>query len=253
MDWFKRYGIPGAYFLALLVAWLYAFFTGCPLRAEPKELVQLGLFLFLPVGYIISVLGQLCYLKAKGGGLHTEAARRTEVVFVKKVCKNLCSESELEAYSTLNAAINNSDNGKNKNISLNSQIFIQEWIRKRMDVVTINRTIEIATVLAFYAAVIVGLLSGGFNVQVSVQHIVLLVIVSAIILLIMRRGRRTLEEQIAIVISGAWIASTLKGLPFDERIQQRKGAGGFPARICWILDWPGRLVDAFWRKTVGPS
>ena len=71
MDWFKRYGIPGAYFLAILLAWLYAMYTCWPFDLGLEDLAKVMAFMFLPVGYLLSILGQLRYHWAPKGGLHT--------------------------------------------------------------------------------------------------------------------------------------------------------------------------------------
>ena len=201
MDWFKRYGIPGAYFIIFTVLWIHAFYRCWQLK--PEVLIQLGLFLFLPIGYVISVLSQLRYLGSKKGGLHTKAADR--ICISDQIDSN--KEPNWEALSLLNAALldtttytqDNKNRGK-----LEAHKFIQEWIRKRVDVLAINRSIQIAIFLSPISARIIGWVFREAPWQPFVELIILLFVISGIIVLIMWVSKKTLEEQITIVISGTW-------------------------------------------------
>ena len=231
MDWFKRYGIPGVYFISLTFAWIHAFYRCWLLQElEPEALIQLGLFLFLPVGYIISILGQLRYLGSGKGGLGIRAAER---ICISEALNCRKREPNLEALACLNAAF--SDNNDFK-----AHKFIQEWIRKRMDVVVINRSILIATVLSPCVALAVGLVFRGMPFQQLFWWlIILLVVVSAVISFIMWASNKTLEEQITIVISGAW--KKMGFIPIEGIVKENN-----PYRLLCIFlpdEWPARVKE----------
>ena len=66
MNWFQRYGIPGAYFVALTAAWLFVLSPQTRAVVDGDHtaaLVGLAVLVFLPIGYVISVLGQVIYLR----------------------------------------------------------------------------------------------------------------------------------------------------------------------------------------------
>lgn len=230
MDWFKRHGIPGAYFIIFTVLWTHAFYRCWQLK--PGVLIQLGLFLFLPIGYVISVLSQLRYLGSKKGGLHTKAADR--ICISDQIGSN--KEPDWEALSLLNAALldittytqDNKNRGK-----LEAHKFIQEWIRKRVDVLAINNSIQIATILSFIVAIVVGLTFGGLPWQPFWQLIILLFVVSAIIFTIMWASKKTLEEQITIVISGTW--KRLGFIKFEGILSQNNPYPSF--RMSFLKKW----------------
>ncbi|MCK4796404.1 MAG: hypothetical protein KAT05_03430, partial [Spirochaetes bacterium] len=244
MDWFKRYGIPGAYFLSLMVGWMYALYQCWPFNLELDDLAKLGVFLFLPVGYILSILGQFRYLGSPAGGLHCKAAKRVIPPFVKGEIK---LEPDIEALSCLNAATSDLGTPTSKNpINLEAHKFIQEWIRKRMDVVVINNTIVLATWLALFGAFIIGILFSGFRLQCEPRFVILFGLISFVVLLIMCGCRRTLQEQITIVIAGAWLAIPNKK-KFKTYILQQNKKCRYP-RIIFFLFRPLSSIWTFCLK-----
>ncbi len=72
MDWFKRYGLPGVYFLALIALWVYVF-GGLPLPTgtQGRDIAAMLVVLSIPVGYLISLLGMFEY--EFFGGSHRRA------------------------------------------------------------------------------------------------------------------------------------------------------------------------------------
>ena len=138
MNWFERYGIPGAYFVGLMAAWVYALYPDI-LRHQVCHnspwLIGLAAIAFLPIGYIISILGQLLYLNCRCLGVHRAAARRA------KVFKGLDYEPSLEAKSLLLSALRTE-------IPVNTHLYMRDWISRRADVMSINGSLIIATVLA---------------------------------------------------------------------------------------------------------
>ena len=64
MDWFKRYGIPGAYFWGFLILWIWVLYD-CKIDniinndAVMKVVIAGIIGSFLPIGYLISIFGQI--------------------------------------------------------------------------------------------------------------------------------------------------------------------------------------------------
>lgn len=164
MDWFKRYGIVGTHFLGLLFAWLYVLFPTVIYRimsifgGDGIGLVALVVLSTMPVGYILGVLQYLLYFAKKKHWLHEDALARY------KKRKNECCwnhvydpsfyeerhEKIREVYSCTNIAGHAKD-------AVDAEKWKQEWFRKRIDLIIINRILLISTVLAPAIAIAAGL------------------------------------------------------------------------------------------------
>jgi len=198
MDWFQRYGIPGAYLLAMTFAWLYVGHSCWPVNLDADKLIAVGAFLFLPLGYLVSISTQLYYLLRPQGGLHRAAANRINVTVPGETNNIQAREPDLEAISCLTAALG-------QKLPLDSERHIQEWIRKRMDVIVMNRGLEVGTFVAGFVGLLL-LLLGVVSFQPNWCLIGSLFILSVIMVAIARWVRRTIEEQITVVISGVFLA-----------------------------------------------
>lgn len=155
MNWFGRYGIPGAYFVGLMVIWIYAIRpdlfknAACP---SPELLAASAAVTFLPLGYIISIFGQFVYLNWRrcfigfrrlGGwlGFHGAAMDRLGFQLIQ-------DEAIIEARTLLLTA------SRDGPLSVDTHRYIRNWIARRMDVVAINLSVIVATVLAGIIALI---------------------------------------------------------------------------------------------------
>jgi len=64
VDWFKRYGIPGAYSVGLTILWLIILY---PCRIDLSEentlKIMAGIFAggFIPIGYLMCMVGEGWY------------------------------------------------------------------------------------------------------------------------------------------------------------------------------------------------
>jgi len=189
MNWFQRYGIPGAYFLGLIIAWIWAIY---PCLLTDTFLPHIGVVVvifFLPVGYIISVFQQWLYLKIPQLGIHGKAKKEANFQFRPD---DIDDEPSIEAYSLLLAVWD-------KKMKLEQHKWIQDWIRRRMDVIAINFSFIIATVLA-PIIVSIALFLMEWNFQIICSATVLLVTFSIFISIIMWLSREQLKKQIIIVI-----------------------------------------------------
>lgn len=75
MDWFKRYGIPGAYFYGLTLAWLYVLYP-CVISDNTNVFFALATITFLPIGYLITNFQYSLYLKCRCKGLLRKAKEK---------------------------------------------------------------------------------------------------------------------------------------------------------------------------------
>ncbi|MGD1041498.1 MAG: hypothetical protein ABR913_00375 [Sedimentisphaerales bacterium] len=200
MNWFQRYGIPGAHFYFVLLAGLYAIY---PCKVANLDMRALATFAvsFLPVGYLISVLGQWLYISSKKYGLHTQAARICRI----QLAENM-TEADLEALSCFGVA---------KDLPrLKAHLFIQDWLRKRMDVVAINYYIQIATGLGVVMAILLGYGIWGSAWQPKCFLIVSLLIIYVLIFCVTYLCNSIVEKQIVKVISDAWTTFQFNGTDF---------------------------------------
>src|SRR3990167_7789047 len=161
MNWFERYGIPGAYFIGLMAGWIYVF---CPNllkhHAWPDPQWLLGLAItFLPIGYVISIFSQFVYLKWRRWfacyprlriclGFHGAAHDKLRVPG-SKLTQDEKNEEILEARTLILTA------SRNGVLTVEAHRYIRDWIARRMDVVAIDQSIFWATIFANIIAFIV--------------------------------------------------------------------------------------------------
>jgi len=188
MNWFQRYGIPGAYFLVLTIAWVIAFSGRTKINTDLDfdVLIALSVITFLPVGYIISIFQQWIYYTKKSLGMHREATiRASSPPFFPDV------EANIEAYSLKLIW----DYNQRK---LDKHKFFNEWVRRRMDVITINFSLLIATPLSPLIASFITYVYFKWNPQLL--QILFILIISFAIYLAVHSSRTILREQVIEVL-----------------------------------------------------
>lgn len=184
MDWFKRYGIPGAYSLGLTLVWLLVLYP-CRIDLSEENTLKIvgGIFVggFLPFGYLMFTVGQVWYFLwcccLKKFGRHARAKlifdktnKESKPVSIEdwatwaeegiKNAKILLplwlinreKETVLSACSTLEAV------SRGNNLDLEKEKFVQEWIRKRTDILVINHAITAGTIVCTIVALCLGFL-----------------------------------------------------------------------------------------------
>lgn len=153
MNWFERYGIVGAYFVMLVSLWVKV--LSAPFKFEPNEYTLIAAILtisFVPLGYIISILSQRIYYSPQswwrslfGGGTQIHQQIIKSVTEEKK--KNLeisgvpdeadC-ETSLTSYTRLSLDKD----------CLESRKYLATFATRRWDVLSINKSIILATWLS---------------------------------------------------------------------------------------------------------
>jgi hypothetical protein len=151
MNWFERYGIPGLYFV-LLVA------VACYIFGPPYDTVENGMTAFevalaasLPIGYILSVTSQWLYYKVPWWQVHHKAWKAAK----KEVDKELLEEGEewwVEARANILGRWKLDEEKIPKGIEKGK--WLQEWFTKRFDVLAINSTLILATIIGLLVLII---------------------------------------------------------------------------------------------------
>jgi len=212
MDWFKRYGITGSYFLVFLIAWLYALFPSMFNRME-HNIFSFIAAAFLPVGYLITIFQQSIYLnkklKKKKRGIHLWAKIDTEYSFPDeenlidywRVFQEDWSEAAIEVLSTFSIV---EDVIKQK-INLNFQKHFQDWHRRRMDVLVISSSMLCATIIVLISvSCIFGLYCfthKSLPESINKHLLSFLLIISIFIICVLSRNIRLISNQIRFFLS----------------------------------------------------
>jgi len=210
VNWFERYGIPGAYFIGLMVGWGYAF---CPNLFTKSDngwewLFAIAAIVFLPVGYIISIFGQAVYLKWRCCfarcpklrvllGFHGAAMDRLSIV------PPIPDEAIIEA-RTLLLSVSRRDL-----LDVNTHEYMRNWIARRMDVVAIDQSIFWASVLAGFIASLLCLLRPG---EPSPAPTIILSIISFLAILVTICSFIVLRRQVIAVIEGIYVTYWLAAI-----------------------------------------
>lgn len=173
MNWFERYGIPGFYFMGHTLAWIYVLYPCLKNEIELELFIPFITVIFLPIGYIITVLQHAIYLKIPSLGiLSTINKKEKQTIF-----GNFTKESELEGiweHFSTNIC------GKDAFKQLENR---QAWSRKRMDVMAISFSIVLATILEIIPVVALLIFNG--KVQGNPGGIVIMFLISILIILLM--------------------------------------------------------------------
>lgn len=189
MNWFQRYGIPGAVFWGLLILWIIAFYHGrvdidIIKRDNGKVIAGIIAGSFLPIGYLISVIGQIVYLRYPGVGIDTRARKKAKD---KSGCDSN-QEWKQEVLSVIEAI-------KNEEL-LEQTKFLQEWMRKRMDVLAISNSLICASILSIISALFFPFILKGECPELDSRWFYFALIVTAVVIGESRVITRILKHQL---------------------------------------------------------
>ena len=221
MNWFQRYGISGAYFIGLTIAWVYALYHYMVLsifeKIDVNILIATVAILFGPIGYILFVFQQWLYLLCPGLGIHSAVKRG----FNKKTCReDAKSKNDEDNVKKSKRDIRKDIRKKNKGLTelvvepemllktmkieevKNEIIYVREWIHKRMDVMAISATLSLATAISFAFAFIIPKYVFHWDYQFDIGTGVLLIVLSAIVLFVLIINYFALRNQLIKVTAG---------------------------------------------------
>lgn len=194
MNWFERYGVVGGYFLFILIIWAYAI-TDIKIDFNDAKNI-LGLALILPFGYLISIFSQYLYYSGFCGRMvHNEIGEiiRQHNQFQKDIkLESNFSEEENEAIITYWNRM------KFFNSKLESFKYLAGFATKRFDVISINNSLIIATILAPLAVAIGNIFLNDMKFRYS-EMLWIALIFSASVLVITNGSNQKLNNQILLV------------------------------------------------------
>lgn len=154
MNWFQRYGIPGAYSIILFGS-LYWTFRGCQTPDDVQVKLILGIFAggFLPAGYLCAVLGQATYYCVSPWRYHRLLS--CFLVPPPGVERRKAWETEWWSEGEATARMRGAWGASPSDQRRKAGKWIQEWYTKRTDVLAISWSLLVATVFGLVAWVAV--------------------------------------------------------------------------------------------------
>lgn len=157
MNWFERYAIPGIYFVSLLAA-LYWIFFGFQFNGSTNFAVFGAILsVSLPADYILSIISQrIHYWTPQSWQLHRDAWLRA---------RNNQSELNTMSEEIIEAEVSVLGRWKIECEKTDKGRWLQEWFGKRMDVLAINLTFIVATIVVWILGILV------FLLQILISHI----------------------------------------------------------------------------------
>lgn len=200
MNWFERYGIVGAYFLIITLAW---YKIGYDIVID-ESVIFLCTFSFVPIGYILSTISQLFYYKVPfSRKIHIEILQAYQDDKNISLSYKDLDEEKMEATIT---TLQRLKRFPYYGISTEQMRFLASWCTKRFDVISINNSIILGTGLSF----IIGLLYSRFPSGIDASwyffcwsslfetHFLslILIIVGVLLSLLLSFLNRILEDQI---------------------------------------------------------
>jgi len=188
MNWFQRYGIPGAYFWGLSVLWMFVLFP-CEISniniETTKIIAGVAGATFLPIGYLISILQQIIYLWSQKPWLGmTGRAIRESALFENTNEREYLLEAEACLFVM---SKKHNVTAANKPVEhkpdVESQKFFQDWIRNRNNVMAINLSIIITTILVIVIVFLVPKYCLKWQLQIETRWIIFVIVVSIFVVI----------------------------------------------------------------------
>lgn len=176
MGWFQRYGIPGAYFCGLSIMWFAALYH-CQfteiVNSEHYVKIIAGVLAgsFLPGGYLLSVIGQIVYHCVPGFGIDTRARRVARIQF--EAWPDRWLEYRQEAITVYQIITTTA-------FSLDQIKWLLEWMSRRMDMIVINTSLVLATIVTPFGIWLFPKIF-GLSAQISQQWFLFVCVVSGIV------------------------------------------------------------------------
>jgi len=204
MNWFQRYGIPGAVFWIFLILWIGAFHNCvipdaiCSTDIEKAKIIAgIAAGTFLPIGYLLSVIGQLIYHLCPNFGIDTKARRTkaTETIEDSSISNLEWKQEMCSVCKTISYLQKSKKQNGNNRLELDDIKFVLEWMSKRMDMIVINLILILAVLVAFLLPVILGLL-GFLPWNLNWEWIGLAFLISAFVAFLCACSHNILRKQL---------------------------------------------------------
>jgi len=217
MTWFQRYGFPGAYFWGLLMLWLVAFYH-CELYNVLRDDVAktvgvIAAASFLPIGYLISILQQIIYLwlKIPWLGITGRAIKKSNVFQNTNEREYMLEAEACLVVMSKKVKTNEVKKVKDNEPDVDKQRFLQDWIRNRNNVMAINSSLMVASMLAFLTAFLVPHFCFEWEIQVEWRWFGFAIVVTILVFVTLVWSWVILSQEVVRVEAG--IYKMLAGLP----------------------------------------
>lgn len=227
MVWFQRYGFAGAYFWGLLILWLAAFYN-CDFQRiltgdVAKVVGAIATTSFLPIGYISSILQQIIYLWFRKSWLGiTRRAVKKANVFQDANEREYLLEAEACLLVMSDKIMVNKNKVQDNKPDIDRQRFLQDWIRNRNNVMAINASLMVASILAFLIAVSVPYFLLKWEMQFELRWFLFVFFVTVIVFLILLFSWYILSEEVVRVEAG--IYKILAKLPASKLVLRQNNS-----------------------------
>jgi len=212
MNWFKRYGIVGGYFLCAILGW-YIFLSGPDYKNTFKALIDkfqvgglvgIATFLFLPAGYLIMVISQWLYyrwgLSLTDRSIHLEIFQRLPQPVNQHIREILRREDFREEEASVETILTYLARRWFNLFSQEQMRSLNEYNQKRFDIIAMNNGIAWATIFAFFIALVFKLYVCEINLFTLFRlPIIFFGILIIIFIFSLRRANHVLEDQILII------------------------------------------------------
>lgn len=219
MNWFQRYGIPGASFWLFTLLLIPAFYE-CKMNDEMLKIIgPVALLTFLPLGYFIFIFQQLFHYWNSN---NTKQGTISKSMELSRVIGGDIPTDELDAEIQECLMIANQVTEKQKvndgtEKYKNPFEIIANWARKRRDVEAINKTIIFAIISSWLAVFIIPYLCFNWSFQCSCPMIFAAIMFSAFIIVICVKSTRNMRHQVIEVNKGLY--AILAGKDLFEKIE----------------------------------
>lgn len=207
MNWFKRYGIVGAYFLFFVTLWFKSISSFSLIEGQQQLFAAVFTFTFLPVGYCISIISQWLYYKELSGHCIHKKFIKNDLDDVIRTKYNLESkyseEDKAEIILTCRIRLDETNN-------LDRIKYLAGQATKRFDVVAINKAIILSTALSPFGALFSSLFICNFNIKLTPYYgrLSIVVLISVVIIILLTACNSIMYRQINIldkeILSKEW-------------------------------------------------
>lgn len=160
---------------------------------------------FLPIGYLISILQQIIYLWLKRPWLGiTGRAIKEANVFQETNEREYLLEAEACLLVMSDKVRVNKDEVKDSKPDVDKQRFLQDWIRNRNNVMAINGSLMVASVLVILTAVLVPHFCLKWEMQAELRWLAFAIVVTVLVLVISGWSWVILRREVIRVEAGIY-------------------------------------------------
>jgi hypothetical protein len=173
MNWFERYGIVGTFFVTMTTMWFFCLFPDSIALLEQgnvesdllKYIAGFLVFSFLPIGYLIVILGQWIYYRQRNiwERIHCNLWMNLSPDVKSKILQREqndmgkeLSEAEQDDEAKIEAVITYYDR-VSSSLSVENNKYLSAFGTKRYDVISINRGLALSVIISCPCAIILKL------------------------------------------------------------------------------------------------